>query len=868
MKKFVSAGQHTNKSKINVLFIALSMLLLIPTAVYAEAYFNPAFLSEDTAGVADLSRFEQGQQQPAGVYRADIWRNGEFFESRDLRFIEAKSDVQNSPLSGGLTVCINAELLAALGADMGAISAASKHDVNHCLPLSDTIPGAILKVNFPMLRVDISLPQAAMDHHARGYIPASKWDNGIPALMSNYQFSGDRGSHSRSYYLNLLNGANLGAWRLRNTSAWSTQSGQFGRYSAWQNINTYAQRALIDLRSTLILGQNSTPGDIFDSIAYAGLRIYTADMMYPDSLQGYAPVIRGIAQTSARVIIRQNGYVIDQRYVTPGAFRFDDLTTGASSGDLDVTVEEADGRIQHFSVPYASLPLLQREGRVKYDLVAGRLRSGNTEKASPTFGQLTLLAGLNHGFTLYGGGQFSARYRALMAGTGKNMGRFGALSLGLTATQSQFPDASREQGHALRLLYARSLSGVGTQLQLMGYRYSGRGYYTLDEMAGRSIARNQRDNLQESGSAALHSAYYNQLLSKKDRFQISLSQPLGDYGSLYLSASQQSYWDSNQKESRTQFSYISSWQSLSYSLSWSQNHASGRQSNDRIMAFNLSLPLTIFHKSTQKSRWLQRAWSTSTFSQSKNSGPGWQTGIGGTLPEESNLSYNLTQGQLKKGGANSNLSATWKNRYNSLGIGYSAAKDRQDINWQLAGGILAHGDGVTLSQPLGDTNILIKAPGAAGVGVENQTGIKTDWRGYTVVPYATVYRTNRIVLDSNTLDSHTDLDTNVINVIPTEGAVVRADFRTRIGIRAMFTVLKGGKPVPFGAIVRELQTGLTSMVADEGQTFLSGLPLKGTLLIQWGSRPDQSCTAPFSLPDSSLHHSFSIATAICTASAA
>ncbi|XNM85079.1 fimbria/pilus outer membrane usher protein [Escherichia coli] len=46
---------------------------------------------------------------------------------------------------------------------------------------------------------------------------------------------------------------------------------------------------------------------------------------------------------------------------------------------------------------------------------------------------------------------------------------------------------------------------------------------------------------------------------------------------------------------------------------------------------------------------------------------------------------------------------------------------------------------------------MIKAPGAGGVRIENQTGILTDWRGYAVMPYATVYRYNRIALDTNTM---------------------------------------------------------------------------------------------------------------------
>lgn len=40
--------------------------------------------------------------------------------------------------------------------------------------------------------------------------------------------------------------------------------------------------------------------------------------------------------------------------------------------------------------------------------------------------------------------------------------------------------------------------------------------------------------------------------------------------------------------------------------------------------------------------------------------------------------------------------------------------------------------------------------------VENQTGVRTDWRGYAVLPYATEYRENRVALDTNTLADNVD----------------------------------------------------------------------------------------------------------------
>lgn len=38
---------------------------------------------------------------------------------------------------------------------------------------------------------------------------------------------------------------------------------------------------------------------------------------------------------------------------------------------------------------------------------------------------------------------------------------------------------------------------------------------------------------------------------------------------------------------------------------------------------------------------------------------------------------------------------------------------------------------------------------------------------------------------------------NISSVVPTQGALVRANFDTRIGVRALITVTRGGKPVPF-----------------------------------------------------------------------
>lgn len=132
--------------------------------------------------------------------------------------------------------------------------------------------------------------------------------------------------------------------------------------------------------------------------------------------------------------------------------------------------------------------------------------------------------------------------------------------------------------------------------------------------------------------------------------------------------------------------------------------------------------------------------------------------------------------------------------------------------------------------------------------VENATGVKTDWRGYAVVPYANTYRKNRIALDTTTLGDKVDIDDAVVDVVPTKGALVRASFKAHVGIRALLTMLHNNEPIPFGATVTRDDEGAGSIVGEGGQVYLSGLAPKGKLKVQWGEGDNQACSADYQLP--------------------
>ncbi|EHX51380.1 fimbrial Usher family protein [Escherichia coli DEC12D] len=395
-----------------------SLAILLSFLSYAESYFNPAFLLENGTSVADLSRFERGNHQPAGVYRVDLWRNDEFIGSQDIVF---ESTTENTgDKSGGLMPCFNQVLLERIGLNSSAFPELAQQQNNKCINLLKAVPDATINFDFAAMRLNITIPQITLLSSAHGYIPPEEWDEGIPALLLNYNFTGNRGNGNDSYFFSELSGINIGPWRLRNNGSWNYFRGNGYHSEQWNNIGTWVQRAIIPLKSELVMGDGNTGSDIFDGVGFRGVRLYSSDNMYPDSQQGFAPTVRGIARTAAQLTIRQNGFIIYQSYVSPGAFEITDLHPTSSNGDLDVTIDERDGNQQNYTIPYSTVPILQREGRFKFDLTAGDFRSGNSQQSSPFFFQGTALGGLPQEFTAYGGTQLSANYTAFLLGLGRN----------------------------------------------------------------------------------------------------------------------------------------------------------------------------------------------------------------------------------------------------------------------------------------------------------------------------------------------------------------------------------------------------------------------------------------------------------------
>ncbi|GCM13933.1 outer membrane usher protein FimD [Escherichia coli] len=301
-----------------------------------------------------------------------------------------------------------------------------------------------------------------------------------------------------------------------------------------------------------------------------------------------------------------------------------------------------------------------------------------------------------------------------------------------------------------------------------------------------------------------------------------------------------------------QFGYSSSWKRLSWNVSWSYSNTARQGTGNNHASDNTSEQIYMLSLSVPLSGWWGNSYATYSVSQNDNSGSSHQLGLSGTALERNNLSWNLMQSYNSHDDeVGGNMSLTYDGSYGTVNGSYNYSQNSQRLNYGIRGGILAHSEGVTLSQELGETIALVKAPGAAGLEIDNMRGAATDWRGYTVKTQLNPYDENRVAISDNYFSkSNIELDNTVVTMVPTRGAVVKAEFITHVGYRVLFKVVNAkGKPAPFGAIatVQNTSSADSGIVGDQGELYLSGLPEKGQVMLSWGENAATTCTFDYSL---------------------
>ena len=803
--------------------------------------FNPQLLRyyfPDNA--VDITRFGVRNITLPGTYRADFYLNQTSIGRKEiiLKTVAGFEDAQP---------CFNLDLLQSMGVDLNKLPTESKNRLElaskECLLLPELLTGSTAIFDSSEQKLIVTIPQILLTRQVRGYIPPEYWDEGITAASLRYnanvyQSRNDGGSSSTQSFLGLTAGANTGAWRLRHNGNFSHASNQGSNY---QSIETYVQRSIEPVKGRLSLGDFYTNNRLFNSFGIRGVRLATDDRMYPESQRGYAPIVRGIANSNARVQIRQNGNVIYETNVAPGSFAIDDLyPSGWYQGDLDVVVTEADGSVHTYTLPFAASINALRPGVTHYDFAIGQHHNQSINE-NPFVSQMTVQHGLTNVVTLYGGVLYANDYYAFLAGTALNT-PLGAFSLDIThANASNIPNIGNVSGQSIRLAYSKHITPTATDIDLSLYYRASKDFLNFSDALG--LRENEKRTL-----APGELPYFSNTNIDRMRLQATINQDLGEkIGTLYFSGSLQNYFTHSGRDIQAQIGYNNSYKSINYGFYLARQYAVNQESWENRLMFTIGIPL---------GNGIKRPYSRTTVQYDSGSKrTSVQESISGVAGEDYQISYNLNAGYMNQQTDRTNFDAnmTYKAPFATLGAGVSRVGSNTQARLSAAGGVLAYAGGVVLSPDLGETVAIIEARDAVGAKITNANGVKTDGDGLAAVSNLSVFEQNDISIDTKGLPLNVVLtDSTSQRVVPTAGAVVLLKFETKdMGRPAIFRAQTvDHKPLPFGADVLDAAQQRVGTVTQAGKIFVTGLSSnEGNLTVKWGEQPAQQCTIKYSLPE-------------------
>ncbi|MEE4411149.1 MULTISPECIES: fimbria/pilus outer membrane usher protein [unclassified Serratia (in: enterobacteria)] len=795
-----------------------------------DVKFNGAFIHGLSV---DVSQYYQGNPSPAGEYAVSVAVNGESRGQRKVVFMPVEGRIGAQP-------CFNRQELTSLGIKVMAgpmtriTDKSGSEEKAQCAMIEKWIAGAEANYASGDFHLDLVVPQAYLVQYPRGYTDPNSWDSGVTAGLLDYnsnlyvqqtsdRFNGNDGQ-SVSGNLGLLAGLNFSDWRLRkriNTN-WSSDSS-----AHTQSLFTYLQREVPVLKSQLTLGDSTTSGDLFDSLTVRGIQLQSDDRMLPEGLRYYTPLVRGVAESNAKVQVTQRGQTLYETTVPPGPFEISDIGAMGYGGDLQVTVTEADGRQKTQVVPFSAPPMLLHDGVARFGVTVGKLQDDSLLE-KPGLAQGFYQYGIGNMYTLYGGGQLSDNYVALGLGHAFNT-PLGGVSMDVTRARSELGNGKVSAGNSFNVGFSKYVDSTSTDVTLAAYRYSSSGFYSLRDAAlDRYGEKNDR---------------YRVDYRTRQRFTINVGQPLWNGGRLNLSGNFYNYWDGRSSTSQYMISYNKSERYFSWGVSASRSYSSeGRDVNSVMLSFSVPLgQSSITEKPVFSSLY-------SSVSHDNSGASSLQANAIGSQGDQNELNYGIGTSVSSAKNASSQTAFNGNVNYNSplgqFGSTASVGNKSRQLSFSANGSLVAHGGGITAGPRLGDYPFaLVNAPGAEGARMLNGYGSRIDANGYAIVPSLTPYRENTVAVNTQGLPDTVDVLESESTVIPRMGAAVKVNVKTMVGDPVVLIVRdKQGKPLPIGANMVDEGNNNLGIIGQGGMAFVRGWQAQKNNLYVKNSSGVRLCT--------------------------
>lgn len=796
------------------------VILFFSTALANDVQFNTDILDVSDRENINLNNFAKPGYVTPGTYPLIIKLNRRDLPEQNITFYSSDA---NSEIS---EACLTQQLV-----EQFALKPERQKDLlwqrqGQCLD-TRSIPGMSVAAQMRNQTLVIGIPVDWLEYQADNWEPPSRWDDGIPGVIADYNLNlqAQRTRKIGKQYTasgNGLVGANVGPWRLRANWQGRYQQAPENQSKSQQFDWTsfYATRSLPEQHAKLTVGETVSNASLIDNFRFTGVSLASDTAMLPPGLRGYAPEIMGVAQSNAKVTVSQQGRVLYETQVPPGPFRIQNLSD-AVAGKLDVRIEEQGGSVQEYQVDTASIPYLTRPGQVRYTLSAGKPSSLEHRTNGPAFSAGEFSWGVSNGWSLLGGALLSAPYQSLTAGIGRDLLTLGALALDTTFTRAHFNTIDDQKGASVRLSYAKRFEESNSQITFAGYRFSERGFLSMNDYLGAT----------ESGRIVNNS---------KQLYTLSLSKVISDWNTTALVRwSHQTWWD-KPPEDRYEASlsrYMDVGRFKNVSMQLGANHNASEKVRDSSVYFSVSMPWGANSTVNYSTSFVNdNAENRVGYFQRLNERDNWQLSAG--------LSNNKPR-----------LSSYFTHAADSADLSANISTQPggdTSLGFAAQGGMTATAEGGAfhrISVP-GATRLMVDTDGVANVPVRGAgTATRSNAWGKAVITDVSSFLPSRASIDVDKLDDKTEAIRSVVNATLTEGAIGFRKFSVLAGDQSMAKItLPDGASPPFGAEVRNKRQQQTGLVGDNGEAYLSGLLPKGELLVEWGENDACKITLPESLP--------------------
>ncbi|MGL4860908.1 MAG: fimbria/pilus outer membrane usher protein, partial [Enterobacteriaceae bacterium] len=535
------------------------------------------------------------------------------------------------------------------------------------------------------------------------------------------------------------------------------------------------------------------------------------------------PLVQGIAQTQARIEIRQAGVLIYDALLPPGPFSLTDLPLLSAAFDLDVTVIENDGRQQQFVVPYESF-FSQLSGTSSgYSFTLGKVRQLSSEDEGRTPWVVT---GSYHW-------DLSSRVNA---------------TAGLQAAQKYSSSGgsllilwSPYLRTTLRTLFSREnvteRSGMQNTININiqpGDRWSTRASWSRQTQGFRTLSNTLYTTSGYNGN-------------QHDTYTVNLSYAHPWIGSTAVGLSR-SKKSASSPSDRLFLNWSRPFKGFNLYITYERDLGNTFSSYRNQYYLTLDIPFRDGNLRNAYSRYDNSARATTSYQK--------------ILSDSFN--YSLSADRSFEG--NSNTLGAQLNlipRYTQMSLGAQQNKGSTTYNGSLRGGILAHKKGVTPSPYRISDNIgIIQIGDLSGVKFISPSGpVWSDYRGYSVIANLNSYSNTNIQLITSTLPRNVDINNGFQVIRAGHGAVSHLNFSVVTTQRLLLNVtMPDGQPIAGTLPIVTASGEFVTLSGNNGTVFIELPDSQVPLYVETGK---QRCQLIYTVPEQKEDELYQTAEAQC-----